>query len=480
MKNHKVTTISNNEIATSLSLNGYGILKSSLCTSDYEDLKKALTVKPYINPEFAQLQPESNKIFSLFTESTSKIYIPKYYGLVNYGVSKDNKLNNGVESIYLDFKGSLRPEQNPAVTAIIDACKDPSKMGGILNVFCGGGKTTMALYILAQLQKKTLIVVHKDFLLNQWKERIEQFLPTARIGLIKAKVTNVIDCDIVLASLQSLAMKEYPRDVFRSFGTLIVDEVHHTSAEVFSQALRKTVFPYTIGLSATVTRKDGLSKVFKWFLGDIVYKSTKRTDTVNVIVKEYYHSSSAYSKEHVLNTRGTLNFARMLNNICAFEPRTEYLLNQLYLVLDKEPQRKVLVLSDRRTHLLHMFEEVKAHGKHSTGVYIGGMKQDALTACEDKQVIFATYAIAAEGLDLRHMDTLLLASPKGDIVQSVGRILRDKHLDRVPTIIDVVDCFSIFERQGQKRIKYYESQGYNVSGVVDKSKPVFEPNKCLF
>jgi superfamily II DNA or RNA helicase len=398
--------------------------------------------------------------------------------LQKFGPPSIDKRSGG-DVIQVRFEGDLRPEQVPAVDAVLSACHDDTKTGGILNVFCGGGKTTMALNILAQLGRKTMIVVHKDFLLNQWRERIEQFLPHARVGLIKAKVVDIDDKDIVIASLQSLAMKSYPVELFSSFGTLIVDEVHHTSAEVFSQALKKTVFKYTIGLSATVQRKDGLSKVFTWFLGDIVYKSTKRVDTVQVSVKEYYHSAQSYCKEHMIGT-DKLNTARMINNICAFGPRTQLILDMLYKILEKEPHRKVLILSDRRSHLQEMYEKLNADAK-SVGLYMGGMKQGALEECEAKQIILATFAIASEGYDQRGLDTLVLASPKSDIVQSVGRILRDKPHERkhTPLVLDIIDCFSIFEKQGNKRVKYYRSQGYIIDGIPDKSQPVFEMGKCL-
>lgn len=459
---------------TTLSNQGYGVYKDDLTPHDLASLRTELTVSPFICADY-NTKP---CYFKLFSESSSKIYLPKYYGLKKFGAPQTNKIKEGDE-IHLPFKGQLRTEQQPAVHATLNACLDPLKGGGILNVFCGGGKTTMSLNILAELGRKTMIIVHKDFLLNQWLERIKQFLPSARVGLIKAKTVDIQNKDIVIASLQSLSMKDYPENTFDSFGTLIVDEVHHTSAEVFSQALKKTVFRYTIGLSATVQRKDGLSKVFKWFLGDIVYKSTKRVDTVKVHVQEYYSGSPEYSFEHMIG-RDKPNTARMINNICSFEPRTTLILDMLYNLLDKEPERKVLILSDRRAHLENMFEKLKQAGK-DVGLYMGGMKQSVLDDCERKQVILATYAIASEGYDQRGLDTLILASPKSDVVQSVGRILRDKPNERKhePTVIDIIDCFSMFDRQGRKRIKYYQAQGYDVSGVVDKAPPTFESGKCL-
>ena len=320
--------------------------------------------------------------------------------------------------------------------------------------------TVCALNIIAQLKKKTLIVVHKDFLLNQWRERIQQFLPSASVGLIKAKVTDVEDKDIVIGSLQSLSMKDYDLAAFDGFGLMVVDECHRTGAEVFSKVYKKINTRYTLGLSATVTRKDGMSKVFKWHLGDIVYKGGQRKDTVNIDVKTFYDPCPSYSAE-VLLYNGKANVSRMINNICDFKPRLEYISTCIIDVLQREPQRKVLVLSDRRKHL----EDMRAAlaGSVTTGFYYGGMKPDDLKESETKQVLLATFAFCAEGLDVAQLDTLVLASPKSDIIQSVGRILREKECNRVntPLVIDIVDDFSIFRAQAAKRRKYYKSQKYN-------------------
>ena len=117
-----------------------------------------------------------------------------------------------------------------------------------------------------------MIIVHKEFLLRQWKERIEQFLPDARVGRIQGPTVDIEDKDIVIGMLQSLSMKDYDINLFQCFGLTIIDEVHHISAEVFSRVLFKVVTKYYLGLSATMKRTDGLTKVIKMFLGDVVYK----------------------------------------------------------------------------------------------------------------------------------------------------------------------------------------------------------------
>ena len=121
------------------------------------------------------------------------------------------KIQDG-EDIDFKFTGTLREEQKVHVEKYIEAARNPLKLGGLINLNCGAGKTVIALYIMSVLKKKTLIIVHKDFLLNQWKDRIEEYIEYSRIGYIKGPKTEVRGNDIVIASLQSLSMKEYDKE----------------------------------------------------------------------------------------------------------------------------------------------------------------------------------------------------------------------------------------------------------------------------
>lgn len=352
----------------------------------------------------------------------------------------------------------------------------------LLGDFTVTHNTTMAIYIMCQLRKKTLIVVHKDFLLQQWRERIQQFAPSANIGLIKAQTLDCENKDVVMASLQSLSMKEYDIDVFGDFGMAIFDECHHLGAEVFSEALKKLNFKYTLGLSATPRRKDGLSKVFTWHLGDIVFNISKRTDNLEVRLKAYFNSSSAYCHEAMMG-RGQLNVSRMINNICDFEPRIMFVCDIIVEIIGEEENRKVLILSDRRAHIDALVLKLGALGLEAAAYY-GGLKETQLKEAETKQVIGATFQFASEGLDIAGLDTLILASPKTDIVQCMGRILRSKPEERLymPLVVDIIDNFSLFPKQAKKRLAYYKKCKYVVIDdddvFADKAK-VNLPKRCL-
>lgn len=445
-----------------LSSRGYNVPKELLSDEQIKKIKEDLTVSPYIPEDFVQNRPTP---FKLFQESSTRLYVPKYYGLRKFGKPDVNKLPQG-NAIADDivFNGSLREHQIEPVNNYLKSALDPSKMGGLINLYCGGGKTSIAIYLICKLKKKTLIICHKDFLIQQWVERIQQFAPKANVGLLKAKIIDVQDKDIVIASLQSLSMKTYDDDLLNDMGFVIVDECHHIGAEVFSQALKKVNFQYSLGLSATMTRKDGLTKVFKWYLGDIVYKAAKRADELDVQLCEFYDPNPAYSLE-LKGYKDTLLIPRMINNICDFQPRTDYMIKTLLTVLEKEPSRKVIILSDRRNHLECLHKHLTLCGIESA-FYVGGMKQEDLKRSEEKQVILATYHIAAEGFDCPGLDTLILASPKSDVIQCVGRIQRTpQHMRKhTPLVIDIIDNFSVFSAQSKKRYKYYQSCKYNIRG----------------
>jgi len=456
----------NKKIRTLLNSKGYSLLKEDFDDEILDNLRKELTVSPKSLSSFGIVNDNS---FPVYKESKNRLYIPKCLGLRKFGLPEINKINIGVD-IDLKFNGKLRENQEAPVKAFLDAAKDDIRCGGLINLECGFGKTSIALYIISKLSKKTLVIVHKDFLLKQWRERIEQFLPDANVGLIKANIIDIEDKDIVVGSLQSLSMKEYDKGTFDEFGLVVIDEVHRIGSEVFSRALQKINCKYSLGLSATMTRKDGLTKVFKWHIGEIVYKNkTKRKDNVDVICYEYFVEDIKYSNE-VLMFNGKPNMARMINNICEYGPRINLIANIIKNIKKKEKDRNILVLSDRRNHLKEIKAKLELKEVGNPGYYVGGMKDHELKKSEQEcDILLGTFSMASEGMDIPKLDTIILSSPKSDIIQSVGRILRKKEEDRVyvPLIIDINDIFSMFINQSKKREKYYKKCKYN---IIKKTK----------
>ena len=432
---------------------GYSIYKKNLTNSEQEYIKKELTVKAYLPKSPIQSEP-----FPIYRESPQKYYLPRHFGVEHFGEVTENKLPLG-DDINVNFSGELREYQVNIVNKYIKAVE--SSGGGLLDVDPGKGKTVMALNIISKLKKKTLVIVHKSFLLNQWIERITQFLPDARVGKIQAQIIDIEDKDIVIGMLQSLSQKEYPDDLFDSFGLSIYDETHHLGAEVFSKSMMKCITNYTLGLSGTMQRKDGLTKVFKMFLGNIIHKEKSNTSEHKVIVKAInYKVNDAEFNEMKYDYRGNPLYSTMISKLCNYNHRSEFILTVLKHELEENNDQQIMILAHNKTLLTYLYKAIEHRNIGTVGYYIGGMKEVQLKESENKKIIIATYAMASEGLDIKSLTTLIMASPKTDVCQSVGRILRTKHTS--PLVVDIIDNHDIFVKQWQKRRQYYIKQKYNI------------------
>ena len=459
-----------------LSKSGYKIIKKDYSPKEIRDIKEELTVKPFNNFNRSSIHSENGR-FSVFMESPKKLYLPRFYGIQKFGDPTINKIEEG-DDIHISFHGSLREEQIPIQNIYLENAKE--KGGGIISIKCGGGKTVLALSIISELKKKTIVVVHKDFLMTQWRDRILEFLPDAKIGKIQQDTIDIDNKDIVLAMVQSLSMKEYNDDTFNSFGLAIFDECHHLGAEVFSRSMGKVASKYMLGLSATPKRKDGLSKVFEWFMGNIVYLQKKKNeDYAEVQLIECKFNDVNYNKEE-LNFRKDPCMPKMINNICNYLPRTELIKD--IIIKHHSEGRNILILSDRREHLNLLFNLLKGY---SVGFYVGGMKPDELRDSQGKDILLATFSMASEGMDIPKLNTVILSSPKSDVEQSVGRVFRQKACDRNfhPLIIDIQDTFSLFKKQCEKRVNFYHKSNFTIfkdkEQIIKKRKQKKENKKIL-
>jgi superfamily II DNA or RNA helicase len=456
---------------------GYTILKNELTKEEETQLKKELIAKPFVIPNSIQ-KAES---FMIYRESDKKMYIPRFYGINKYGMPKKETIQQG-ENINIHFKGSLREYQINVVNAYLNQAKNIG--GGLLDIPCGYGKTVMALNIISKLQKKTLIIVHKEFLMNQWIERIQEYLPDAKIGKIQGQIIDTEGKDIVIGMLQSLSMKDFQESLFQQFGLTVVDEIHHIAAQVFSRSLFKIVTKYMLGLSATMERKDGLTHVFKKFIGEVAYKIDKSGSDDNVIVHtiQYHADDKEYSKV-IHNFKGQVHYSVMISRLCNYIPRCEFILKVLISELEKRPSQQIMILAHNKSLLKYLYDTIEERKIASVGYYIGGMKEVALKESESKKVVIATYAMAEEALDIKTLSALILATPKTDVTQASGRILRIKH--DCPVIYDIVDIHDIFQKQYIKRRRFYIKCNYKIiessSNLFMKSKePLNYSNKDLW
>jgi superfamily II DNA or RNA helicase len=317
--------------------------------------------------------------------------------------------------------------------------------------------TVWACAQIATLQVPTLIVVHKEFLMNQWIERIQQFLPDAQVGIVQQDTCDFEGKHIVVGMVHSLASKDYG-PVFRSWpGLVITDEVHRIGSRTWSQVPPKFPAKWRIGLSATPRRKDGADDVFFWHIGPLIYTAHERRMKAKV--------RRVWTNFRVVATT-TFNpklasKALLLRFLCSNYARNRLVVDQLILAL--HAGRKILVLSERLNHLKRleiMLAELWPGGANhlpSVGWYVGGRDEDELEEASKAQVVLATSQLASEGLDIPALDTLMLTTPLGDVEQAVGRILRPCEGKKDPIVVDFRDdSVDAFKRMAKYRDKLYE------------------------
>jgi superfamily II DNA or RNA helicase len=592
-----------------LNTQGYILPKKRVDKAHEALILKDLKVTPHITGDFGQ-RP---KPFKIYTDDDDNYYVPRYWGIKYFGLPQKVSFEQPTTSMDITFRGELRPYQQEIIDKLDNVFYKDTKLkeygGGIVCIPPGGGKTVIAINYACKLNMKTLIVVHKTFLLDQWVERLQQYTD-ASIGIIRQDKVQVDRKEVVIAMLQTLLSRDY-NDLLKQFPVVIFDECfpysqhilthrgtmsmgkiydmwnnkeelplvhsyneethmfewkkityawkkpyseklvkitwhhnnslsctpnhklltvfhdwkearelqigdllrqnceasiitsiewidvddkyvydievadnhnfvccmenstsgviahncHHLGAESFSQVMNKTRSPYIIGLTATPERTDKLEKVFYWNIGELLHRGEKKKESRKAIVKMFYfRCQHPKFKTEVNKWNQKVNMPKMITNITEIEERNELIVNTIKDTLEAEPERKIFLLTNRRAHIDEMQKRLKQIYPDDVGLYIGGMKKDKLKESEEKTIILGTYEMASEGLDIPDLDTLILATPKSDIVQSIGRIMRKEEADyiNVPLIVDIVDTLDVFYGMSHKRKRIYNQNKYEI------------------
>ena len=448
-----------------LSTKGYSILKSSLTPAQTAMIQKELRVCPKVNTKFVGKAAAEAATFKLYRESPARWYLPRAWANTVFGPADSSVIPEGITlpPSTIEFKGAPYDYQEAIMASFVNAGAN-----GLICVPCGKGKTFMALNIAARLKKRFLVVVDKEFLMNQWRSEMKVLMPSLRVGIVQGPKREVdpaqFDCTICM--IQTICGQEFEDGLFSSYGFTIFDECHHLGAQHFSRTLQRIQTKYMLGLSATPTREDGLTKVFTWFLGEPVYWEKTREPDPTVEVKGVFVETTDITYNTVpTNWRGEPVMAQLLGNILGCADRNREILTWI-LRLCAEPARKVLVLSERIGHLNAIEELVKeADSTLTMAYYVGGMKEavreeGAATA----RILLASYAMASEAMNIKTLNTVILASPRKQVEQSTGRILRVRPDQRqvAPMIVDVIDNHSMYLSQWRKRLTYYRKCCYQI------------------
>lgn len=338
--------------------------------------------------------------------------------------------------------------------------------GGQLLAACGSGKTVMGAEIALRIGRSTCVLVHKEFLAQQWREAFEMLSPGIKIGLLQRDSCDFgPPFDVTIAIVQSVTnpKRTYPKEFYESFGLLICDEVHRYGADVWQDSITQFPARYRLGLTATFRRWDGMLPVIENHIGPVAFELEK--EGLKPRVHFVRMSTTLERKQYVNRWNGETNRGKLVSLLAANESRTEAIVRQMLRAL--EAGRKVLVLSERLAQISWMSGRCKAHGisEDDIGHYVGGRAQADLDIAATKKLIFGTYQMAQEGLDIPDLDTLFLATPRVDVEQSVGRILREQSGKKEPVVVDFVDmgvgpCVGF----SKARQRLYESLGYKMAG----------------
>lgn len=355
----------------------------------------------------------------------------------------------------------LRDYQRDAVTATVQELE--VFRGAVLRAAPGAGKTVASLEVARRLGRRTLVLVHKSFLMNQWVDRIREFLGV-ETGFVWQDRFDV-DKPIVIAMAQTLHARDYHAEQFASFGTLIVDETHRFSADTFVASVARIPARYRLGVTATPKRKDGLEWVFHAHIGPVAVtmELTRESPDVYIIPTVIDQVNEA----PLMRPGGKPDFVKTVTFLTSSAARNRQIVT--YLVDAAQNGRRVIVFSDRLKHLEDLAElfasECAEAGVNATfGFFVGGMTEEQRVISAGRQVVFSTTSFASEGLDVPELDTCVLASPKASIIQIVGRVQRSLPGKPKPVVLDFVDGgLSVCRGLAWKRAQEYANQKWVVN-----------------
>jgi superfamily II DNA or RNA helicase len=363
----------------------------------------------------------------------------------------------------LHFSGNLRSEQQRALDTIMERFQHGDDYGGIVRAVTGWGKTVWSCAVIAALKVPTLVIVHKEFLLNQWKERIEQFLPGTKVGIVQQDRCEYEGAGVLIGMIHSLAGNRAYDDAFWDWpGLIITDETHRISAATWSVVPGRFRARWRLGVSATPRRKDGTEDVFFHHIGPVIFESSEQRMTPKI---RRVWTDFKLIQTPTLNP-SLVSKTLLLKFLCGNKARNKVVVEQIILAL--EAGRKPIVLSERLNHLDLIEADVKrdwnaAHPDQplTTGFYVGGQDEEALEVAAKANIIFATRQFAEEGLDIPSLDTIFLTTPMSDVEQAVGRILRPCEGKKEPVVVDFRDdkanqCL----KAGDSRDRFYRSKGW--------------------
>jgi superfamily II DNA or RNA helicase len=457
------------------------VIRANLVYVEKKDLPPAmlnrlLRLAAFQNPEFYKAQAmrlstyDKPRVIACGQEFAQHIAVPRGCLSETLALLEEHRIRPEVRderfpgaAICAEFRGQLRPVQEDAVEKILQHDE------GILCAPTAFGKTAVAAWLIAKRKVNTLVLVHRQQLLDQWLERLGMFLdlPAKSIGHIGGGKMDRTGC-VDVAVIQSVYRKDEVKDFVAEYGQVIVDECHHISAFTFEQVMRQVKAKYIVGLTATPTRKDGHHPIIYMQCGPVRFSMSARAMTESTPFEHRVTPRNTEFRMPPETTEATIQdiYAALVDDAA----RNELIAGDVAAVLQQG--RCPLLLTGRTDHLKFFASRLAGAAKH---VFImkGGMAKKqrrtlaeamASVPAEDSRLILATGSYIGEGFDDARLDTLFLAMPiswKGTLQQYVGRLHRLYDSKRFVQVYDYVDSYvPMLARMYERRLKGYSNIGY--------------------
>lgn len=420
------------------------------------ELKQLLTFE---NPIYQTLLKLRKPIFNTskqiknFTLSKTELILPRgikkeLFEILDIHNLKYNIVDNRIFSPQNQFsvKFTLRPDQQNAIDEIT------KNDYGVCVAPPGFGKTLIGAKMIEKRSCSTLILVHKNMLLDQWISRLSEYFGVDKkeFGFL-GKSKNQLNKKIDIATIQSLKNNE---ELIKEYSFLIIDECHHIPAYSFETMIKQFSGKYILGLSATPHRKDELEPLLFHQVGNIVYeqstKSKNKNQTVHLIESNFNTNCTTYTE--------------ILGELIQDKNRNNLIIEQIL----KYKDRNIILLSDRVEHIAILEDLIKSHNLDFTTIHGSQTKKEQSinqTMLHNSKLILSSSSYFGEGVDLEHLDTIVFATPisyYGRIIQYLGRVGRGKNTNDT-LCIDILDVANpILLSTFRKRKEGFVKLGYKI------------------
>lgn len=378
-----------------------------------------------------------------------------------------------VEGLPIKLKSHFKPrddDQDRVAKEMAMRLKDGENF--ITQCQTGWGKTVVSTHVISVVARKTLVVVTKEDIRDQWVEVIQMIykLPKEKIGIVQAAKFKIKDCPIVIAMIQSVSnLEKYSPDQFDDFGLVIWDECHRVGAEEFSKSAFLFRAKLRLGLSATPSRQDGKDNVIFDHIGKVKVLSKQETLIPKIITKRSPFKLPMVSRKikgvwkqvklpHKAGKTG--HITKMMAN--------DFMRNKMivdFVVAAFNKDRNIIIFTDTLVHLERLNKMLLKVGVPNSDMafYVGGLKGPEREKAKKKRILLATYSYASEATDIPKLDTLVFGTPRSNVEQIVGRIRRLFAGKKDPVVFDLLDFDSlVFRGYFEKRLKWYRSIGAKV------------------